>query len=1366
MRLPTALSSRVSRLTAVVASAALVFGSIFVAAPAYADEPSASPSDAITGEVSTGGGELVEEEASGLPEDEEAVDGLVGEDSGEASDGASGEDADLAGDSVEEASDERASADEVTADDAPGEGGQAESETDPEPAAQLESESDTVSDDAPVAMPFRSFAARTMVDSTAGSVIAGNVLDGAATWGISAYLGAANFGRPNPLPTEYTAPASFDETTRTASWRDAIGTVEADGSASIAVSGTSVNFAKTGGGWLRIGDLEIEIDPAGNGVVTAVVSYGTSTVGTPPAMVFDPEQAPDRGPTRLPIVSLTGNSVAPTVDGNDRSWTGLAGVWHGDFLAFLGGDGADIPAWSYASAINNADRGPSPISLAVSLIPAPTHDARTYNSGGATWGMSSYLSSMNFGRPNPLPTAYGAPASFDAEAGLATWGGGRGSVASDGSATLAFEGTSVNFAKTGGGWLRLSDIEAALDGSGNGTVSAIVEYGTSTTGRPPAMVYEPTQPAAHGPERVTIVTLEGNAAPPVQDGDTATWNGLAGTWSDDFLAFLQGDGVDVPAWTYASTLNNVDEDRLPSAFTFQLGIVPVADAVEYDLGSATWGMSTYLSSMNFGRPNPLPDAYTAPASFDVATGLATWGAGSGAVESDGSATLAFKGTSVNFAKTGGGWLRLSDVEAQLDAGGNGIVTAIVEYGTSRSGRPPAMEYQPEQAGTRGPDRLPIVVLAGNDSPVAQDGDTATWTGLTGTWHDDFLAFLAGDGADIPAWTYASTLSNEAVDRSPSTFSFELGVRPPATPTATTLVVSPSTTVATGTALTFTATVAPATQGSVEFRSGSSILATAVLTGGAATVTSTLPQGTHSVTAHFVPADALVDAPSQSSPVAIEILAPPPTVAGSLNWGIKSSFASYVTGPIAHGSITTSGVGTAGGAYQFGQAGSSSLDPSGGTGSVRYSGSVHFSGHGGALELTIANPSITVHSATDATLYVTANGGRVALATLALGSGTRTEYGWAGVPATLTAAGSAAFDGRYAAGEGLDPVTFVVGSESGPLGGTTTVAATPERTPAATPPATTGIQLLSGPRPAAGDEVTITASGFEPNEQGILVVIYSTPVVLGTTNADANGDVRWTGKLPKGLSGKHTLTLQGSVDRGLEIEIAAAQPRAVKGCAVDGASLDWGFKEAWRSYVSGTIANGKWEVAGGATYETPLFSWQGSGTVDPTALTGLLEFAGSVRFTGHDGLLDTTMIDPRIELDGDTAALIVDIDGVNRSGETVMQQDVVLAELDLTAAETSIEDGVLTIAGIPAVLTADGGTAFSYPAGEVLDPITVVVELGAACEAATSGPVATAAPAEVEPISAGPDLTWLWWLIGALVVIAAVIVTVILVRRRS
>src|SRR5690606_2871095 len=114
------------------------------------------------------------------------------------------------------------------------------------------------------------------------------------------------------------------------------------------------------------------------------------------------------------------------------------------------------------------------------LVPAPTHEARTYDTGSAAWGMSDYLRSTNMGRPNPLPSAYTAPAAFDAAAGLATWGAGRGEIAADGSATLAFEGTSVNFAKTGGGWLRLADIEAALDADGNGTVTAVVEYGTST----------------------------------------------------------------------------------------------------------------------------------------------------------------------------------------------------------------------------------------------------------------------------------------------------------------------------------------------------------------------------------------------------------------------------------------------------------------------------------------------------------------------------------------------------------------------------------------------------------------------------------------------------------------------------------------------------------------------------------------------------------------------------------------------------------------------------------------------------------------------------------------------------------------------
>src|SRR5690606_127974 len=115
----------------------------------------------------------------------------------------------------------------------------------------------------------------------------------------------------------------------------------------------------------------------------------------------------------------------------------------------------------------------------------------------------------------------------------------------------------------------------------------------------------------------------------------------------------------------------------------------------------------------------------------------------------------------------------------------------------------------------------------------------------------------------------------------------------------------------------------------------------------------LAEGTHSVTAHFLPADASAFAASQSTPTTLEVLAPPPTVAGSLSWGLKSSFATYITGPVAHGTITTSGVGTSGGAYQFGQSGANGIDAATGTGSVSYRGSVRYTGHNGALDLTFA-----------------------------------------------------------------------------------------------------------------------------------------------------------------------------------------------------------------------------------------------------------------------------------------------------------------------------------------------------------------------------------------------------------------------------
>ncbi len=390
----------------------------------------------------------------------------------------------------------------------------------------------------------------------------------------------------------------------------------------------------------------------------------------------------------------------------------------------------------------------------------------------------------------------------------------------------------------------------------------------------------------------------------------------------------------------------------------------------------------------------------------------------------------------------------------------------------------------------------------------------------------------------------------------------------------------------------------------------------------------------------------------------------------------------------------------------------------------FSGSVRYIGHGGVLDVALGNPSIVVQSASSATLYF--NGGSFASLDLSAASKQVAANGavtWSGVPASLTANGASYFAGYYSAGQALDSLTFTAGSPgSGGGGGTTIVAAAianPVRTPAPAPPAKTGVSVV-GSMPDRGGEITIEAAGFQPNEPGVIIVIYSDPVLLGTVDADAAGVARWTGRLPAALSGSHTLTIQGSVSRGVVVNILPAAPVAAGSCTVTGATLTWGFKESFRSYISGTIANGEWTVAGGASYGTPSFSWQGSGQLDPEAGTGDLAFTGSVRFTGHDGALDTTIANPRVLITGDEAVLLLDVIGTTQAGDPVSAVGVEFASLDLSGAKATTTNGVESWAGVPAVLTAAGAAAFgTYPEGESVDPIDLSVEPPAGCGEATA-----------------------------------------------
>lgn len=164
---------------------------------------------------------------------------------------------------------------------------------------------------------------------------------------------------------------------------------------------------------------------------------------------------------------------------------------------------------------------------------------------------------------------------------------------------------------------------------------------------------------------------------------------------------------------------------------------------------------------------------------------------------------------------------------------------------------------------------------------------------------------------------------------------------------------------------------------------------------------------------------------------------------------------------------------------------------------------------------------------------------------------------------------------------------------------------------------------------------------------------------------------------------------------------------VSACVATDGGFDWGFKESFRAYLSGSIANGEWSTDGGIGYETPAFTSEAlAGEVALAPLAGQLAVDGSMRFTGHEGILDTTVSNLRVELiDADRLELTVDLRGTTQEFVEVDTADVLFATGDLTAAEWSAGDDVLLIAGIPLTLTAQGADAFgTYPEGEPLDPL--------------------------------------------------------------
>lgn len=161
--------------------------------------------------------------------------------------------------------------------------------------------------------------------------------------------------------------------------------------------------------------------------------------------------------------------------------------------------------------------------------------------------------------------------------------------------------------------------------------------------------------------------------------------------------------------------------------------------------------------------------------------------------------------------------------------------------------------------------------------------------------------------------------------------------------------------------------------------------------------------------------------------------------GTLGWGVKESFRTYVVDGVAKGEITTSGGATqaaGNGAFTFVKA-TGEYDTDADTLSAAFAGSVNFKGHEEdgeyGLDLTLSDLKATLDGGTgELTADVTSLGDKsqdVVLAELKAAKSDLTASADVitvnDVEATLTDAGAKAFGGFYTAGTELDPVDLAV-----------------------------------------------------------------------------------------------------------------------------------------------------------------------------------------------------------------------------------------------------------------------------------------------------------------------------------------------------
>lgn len=478
--------------------------------------------------------------------------------------------------------------------------------------------------------------------------------------------------------------------------------------------------------------------------------------------------------------------------------------------------------------------------------------------------------------------------------------------------------------------------------------------------------------------------------------------------------------------------------------------------------------------------------------------------------------------------------------------------------------------------------------------------------------------------------------------------------------------------------------------------------------------------------------------------------------GTLSWDIRESFLKYLTS-FAHGSVNVEGMEkTAAGGLKYTQA-SGVYNPETKTGQINFAGTAEFTGHNGQLKSTIKNMRLVVVNGKGTLVAdvdaLTRDGKSVSKTGLAIAevdlSGASVKDGVfsaQNAAVALTAEGSdVLFAGQYrGADNAMAPLSFSVKLSEQTAENTVEVPRVSENKSSDN----------KGSENGSSDNNSSNSSGNS-----------------GANGSGSNGSAGTSGSVSNGGSSSNGSVSNNPaqpvcvpVTRTREVQEQGASDGTIKS-----ANLGWGVRDSFRNYVRGGIANGSWEL-NSTSYSSDAFNWS-NGTGTFKGGKGSISFSGSVRFTGHHGILDTTIANPRLEINGNSGTLYATMNSNDPSGKATNYGEVALLKVDLSGLQSSAD--AVSVNGAATALTAEGAKAFAgfYDAGKDMAPLSFSAAIngaktttktvsetvyeGEGCDPVTGKPLASTGASGVEGT-----------LVAGFIAVAAGAGTVVYTRRRK